>query len=80
MTLNGGDHADGTIFSINPDGTGFYQLLRTSDKDRGFTGTGGNYPGAHPYGSLTLSEWLNVLWDDAERRPVQRRHHFFGQY
>ncbi|MGA2255452.1 MAG: PEP-CTERM sorting domain-containing protein [Thermoguttaceae bacterium] len=44
MTGGGGTSGDGTIFSINMDGTGFQTLLS-------FNGTNG----AAPYGTMTLS-------------------------
>ena len=44
MTLSGGANGNGTIFSINTDGSGFQNLFS-------FSGTNGD----NPHGSLTLS-------------------------
>ncbi len=48
MTELGGSDGDGNVFSIGTNGNGFDDLLD-------FTGDGGAYPGAEPYGDLTLS-------------------------
>ena len=48
MTSKGGTSDNGTIFSLNTDGTGFQNLLS-------FSGTGGATPGSLSWGSLILS-------------------------
>jgi len=48
MTSQGGTSDNGTIFSVNTDGTGFQSLLS-------FSGTGGESPGSLSWGSLLLN-------------------------
>ena len=48
MTCYGGAAGDGNIFSVGTDGSGFESLLS-------FSGTGGAFPGAYPWGGLTIS-------------------------
>jgi hypothetical protein len=48
MTQQGGINGDGTIFSVQTNGTNYKDLID-------FSGTSGSYVGAQPWGSLTLS-------------------------
>jgi uncharacterized repeat protein (TIGR03803 family) len=53
VTVSGGDHGEGSVFAVNPDGTGYTNLYHFTGLPSYLSGT--NSDGAYPMGDLTLS-------------------------